>query len=260
MSRPDNFSGLKIILINLERSTDRMAVMKGRLEKLELTYEWLRGIDGIARKNELQKTVNLPQFNRNVGRDLLPGEIGCYHSHLEAWKLLLSEDHHTALVLEDDVVFRDDFLEAISLAIDHRDQWDMLKLNCIRAKVPVAQFNIENYFLNAYLGPFTGMGAYLIQRHVAERLLSHMLPITRPIDHELDRVHTHDFRHYGLEPFPSYVDDGNQSTITGEFFDKVRKYAWYRRGPLYWLRLINLAGKIIYFLRKKRLFRPVFSH
>lgn len=84
-----------------------------------------------------------------------------------------------------------------------------------------------------------------------------MKPITRPIDHELDRVHVHEFRHFGLEPFPSHVDDGDRSTITGEGFSAVNKFAWYKRIPLYLLRISNLIGKIIHFHRNGRLYAAI---
>jgi glycosyl transferase family 25 len=107
--------------------------------------------------------------------------------------------------------------------------------------------------VNAYLGPATGLGAYLITRDLAARLLPAMLPVTRPIDHELDRIHVHDFRHFGLEPFPSHVDDGNDSTITGTGFAEVAKPAWHRRLPMYGLRVRNLLGKLWHLARRGRL-------
>lgn len=159
MNNSINLSGLKIVLINLERSVERRAAMQNRLATLGLKYEWLRAVDGVARQKELASTVNVREFCRNVGRDVLPGEIGCYHSHLEAWKMLLKGKEDTMLVLEDDVIFGVDFLFAVTEALKHRDDWDLLKLNFIRAKQAVTQKKIGIYSLNAYLGPFTGMGA-----------------------------------------------------------------------------------------------------
>ena len=82
-----------------------------------------------------------------------------------------------------------------------------------------------------------------------------MLPITRPIDHELDRTHVHRFRHFGLEPFPSHVDDGGVSTISGTGNAGVRKFAWYGRLPVHGIRLSNRIGKILYMRRTGQL-RP----
>jgi glycosyl transferase family 25 len=87
----------------------------------------------------------------------------------------------------------------------------------------------------------------------AARLLPVMLPVTRPIDHELDRIHVHDFRHFGLEPFPSHVDDGNESTITGVAFSAVKKFPWHRRLPLYALRWRNSFGKLAHLAARGRL-------
>lgn len=98
------------------------------------------------------------------------------------------------------------------------------------------------------------MGAYLISSDTAARLLPTMLPICLPIDLELDRVHRHQLRRLGLEPFPSYVNDENQSTITGQGFSGVKKYPWYRRMPTFKRRLRDLIRKQIYLLQSRQIF------
>lgn len=250
----NSFAGVLVILINLDRSEHRRHQMERRLADIGLPYTRLSAVDGKARWAELSPTVDTHTFECNVGRDVMQGEIGCYHSHLQAWRALVESDSHTLLVLEDDVVFGDDFLEALSAVLSHRDRWDMLNFNKIRAKQPVRQAQIGPYSLNAYLGPLTGMGAYLISRDTAQRLLPGMLPIILPIDLELDRVHRHCIRRYGLEPFPSHVDDENQSTITGQAFSGVKKYPWYRRMPTFWRRLRDLFAKQVFLLRTGQMF------
>lgn len=234
---------LGIWLINLPRSTERRARMQAQLQALGLDYTLYDAVDGRAGWEHLARTVDLPAFRRNVGREVLPGEIGCYQSHLAVWQALINSPNRVALVLEDDVVFHDDFLPALDVALAHADRWDMLKLNMIRAKFPVGQGQAGDYQLNAFVGSFTGMGAYLVTRDCAARLLPDMLPIRRPIDHALDRVDLTGFRHFALQPFPSHVDDGNTSTITGHGFAEVSKLPWYRRLGVYRNRLGALIGK-----------------
>lgn len=248
------YPGLLVTLINLDRSEQRRTQMERRLADIGLAFTRLPAMDGKARWAELLPSVDVDAFQRNVGRDLMQGEIGCYHSHLQAWRSLIDSDCHTLLVLEDDVVFGDDFLQALQQALAHRDYWDMLNFNKIRAKQPVRQAQLGSYSLNAYMGPLTGMGAYLISRDAALRLLPSMLPIILPIDLELDRVHLHRIRRYGLEPFPSHVDDGSQSTITGQSFSGVNKYPWYRRMPTFKRRLRDLFAKFLYLFQTGRLF------
>lgn len=254
-SAPD---GLLVLLINLDRSTKRLEQMQRRLDQIGLSYERLPAVDGTLHWDSLKQTVDIAQFERNVGRDIMPGEIGCYHSHLQAWQRLLASDCQTLLVLEDDVVFGDDFMQALHIALEHRTNWDMLNLNKIRAKQPIRQNLLGPYSLNAYIGPLTGMGAYLIHRNIAKRLLNQMFPIVLPIDLELDRVYKFDLRRYGLEPFPSVVQDENVSTITGVGFTAVKKYPWYRRRHVYIRRLLTLICKLA-FLAQRRLFEKFYK-
>ncbi len=246
--------GLKVVLINLPRSQERREAMQQRLTELGLTYSLFAAVDGRAEQARLFRQVDVPAFQRHVGRDVLPGEIGCYFSHITVWQQFLDSGEAVLLVLEDDVVFSSDFLAALHEALRVRAHWDFLKLNKIRAKQPISQGRVGPYRLNAYLGPATGTGAYLVQRATIQRLLPAMLPATRPIDHELDRIHVHRFRHFGLEPFPSRVDDGSQSTITGSGFSAVKKYAWHARGSLYLLRWRNFWGRLFFLAKSGRLF------
>ena len=244
---------LMVLLINLPRSTERLARMQARLQALGLGYEVLEAVDGRARWDELLPTVDVRRFERHVGRDVLPGEIGCYHSHLLAWQRFLDSDAKVLLVLEDDIVFADDFLQALCVALEGGEHWDMLKLAKIRAKQPVCQGLLGPYRLNAYLGAATGFGAYLIGRATAQKLLPTLLPIRAPIDRELEQVHRHDIRHYGLEPFAAQPRDEGQSTITGQNFSAVKRYPLSRRWTKYAEQLRNLLGRIFYLWRRGRL-------
>lgn len=245
--------GLMVLLINLPRSTDRRARMEQRLAALGLEYELLPAVDGRARWEELKTTVDLQAFQRHAGSDVLPGEIGCYHSHLQAWQRLIASDRDVLLVLEDDMVFHDDFMDALRIALRGRAHWDMLKLAKIRAKQPVCQGLLGPYRLNACIGAFTGFGAYLIQRETAQRLLPQLLPIRAPIDRELEQVHRHDIRHFSLEPFPAHPQDEGQSTITGERFSNVRRYPLSRRWTKYAEQTRNLIGRVVYLAWRGRL-------
>jgi glycosyl transferase, family 25 len=245
---------IPIWLINLPRATERRAKMDAQLAPTGLSYTVFDGVDGKAEEARLLQSVDVRAFERNMGRKILIGGIGCYHSHLGVWRAFLDSGAPVALVLEDDVVLHDDFWTAIDHGLAIIDHWDFLKLNCIRAKLKISQGRIGPYHLNAYAGPATGTGAYLITRETAARLLPAMLPVTRATDHEINRFFIHDFRLFGLEPFPSHLDDGNVSLITGTGFADVRKFKWYRRLPNYGLRLGNYLRRVVYLARKGRLF------
>jgi glycosyl transferase family 25 len=171
-------------------------------------------------------------------------------SHVGVWHDFLASGRKVGLILEDDVVFHNDFLDAIDVALANEHAWDMLKLNRIRAKMPICQGRLERWRLKAYLGPATGTGAYLIHRETVQKILPGMLPITRATDHEINRFFRHDFRLFGLEPFPSHLDDGGQSLITGTGFGDVAKFPKWQRLPHYALRAANYFRRAWYLLKK----------
>jgi len=237
---------LPVWLINLRRAEKRRKTMIRRLDALGLPYEIVEAVDGRAEAEALAHTVDRDAFERNTGGALLPGKIGVYHSHLRLWQRLAGSNAPIALILEDDVVFHDVFLEALDAALSVAPHWDVVRFNAIRAKIPICQGLAGSYRLNAYVGPFTGNGAYLIKRETAKRLSEELLPMTRPLDHELNRFFVHRYRQRGLEPWPSHVDDEGESQITGTAFADVRKHKPARRLPYYRLKATNYVRRALH--------------
>ncbi len=245
-----------IWLINLPRDTARREKMETQLAAMGLDWQLFAAIDGRAHEAELLRHADKNAYARNMGSPILPGKLGVYASHLAVWRAFLETPHKAALILEDDVVFHDDFLTALDTALAHADDWDLVRFNCIRAKMPATQRRLGAYRLNAYVGPFTGNAAYLLHREVAARLLPGLWPQTRALDHELNRFYRHDYRQLGLEPWSSHPDDGGVSTITGTGFAAVKKFKWYRRLPHYGLKLANYFRRAVWLWRNGMLSAP----
>ncbi|TGD42046.1 glycosyltransferase family 25 protein [Pseudotabrizicola sediminis] len=244
-----------IWLINLPRDVARREAMETQLSAMGMTWQLFPAIDGRANEATLRKQADAEAYARNMGSALLPGKLGVYASHLAVWQQFLDGPHKVALVFEDDVVFHDDFLVALDTALAHADLWDLVRFNCIRAKLPVKQAQLGAYRLNAYIGPFTGNAAYLIHRDVAARLLPGLWPQTRALDHELNRFFRHNYRQLGLEPWASHPDDGGVSTITGTGFAGVKKFRWHRRLPHYRLKAANYMRRFWWLLRRGKVYR-----
>ena len=243
---PDNVG---VWLISMARSPHRRTAMDAQLRAIGLDYTWFEGIDGTARFEDLSPLYNAAAYARNTGQPLIPGHVGCYQSHLSVWRDFLASDHDIALIFEDDIVLHDDFLAAVHVGLGLQGDWDMLRFNAIRAKLPVAQRTRGGYTLNAYVGPFTGNGTYLITRALAKRLLAAMPVQCRPLDHELNRFFVYNYRLCGLEPFATHPDDGGDSTITGQGFAKVKKPKWYKRLPYYGQKVSNYGRRGMWLLR-----------
>ncbi|MFN3664318.1 glycosyltransferase family 25 protein, partial [Yoonia sp.] len=115
---------LGIWLINLDRDTDRLAAMQRQLDAMGLDYTRFPAIYGKDRAEELAQRVDAQAYARNMGQEISPGHMGCYASHVAVWDLLAGSPHRVALILEDDVVFHDDFLESLDLALAGAAHWD----------------------------------------------------------------------------------------------------------------------------------------
>lgn len=246
-----------IWLINLPRDTARRAAMEAQLARLGLEFTLFPAVDGRAEEARLRQRADAEAYARNMGAPLLPGKLGVFASHLAVWEAFLNSPHKAALIFEDDVVFHDDFLLALETALANDDLWDLVRFNCIRAKLPVTQARLGRYRLNAYVGPFTGNAAYLVKREVAARIAPGLWPQTRALDHELNRFFKHDYRQLGLEPWSSHPDDGGTSTITGTGFALVKKPHWTRRLPHYRLKAANYFRRAFWLLRKGMLWPRV---
>ena len=98
-------------IINLERKTDRKQAMINKLENQNIhNYEFIDAVDGNDEdiKNEYIK------YKKNGCKFVSVGHFACLKSHVKVLKKILNTDFENVLILEDDVIFRDDFINKIS--------------------------------------------------------------------------------------------------------------------------------------------------
>jgi glycosyl transferase family 25 len=245
-----DFKKIGVWLINLPQNQDRLAKMAQQLDSMGLPWQLFSAVNGREHFDELILQADPEAYAKNMGSPILPGKLGVYASHTRVWKEFIRSDYEFALIFEDDVVFHDNFVEALSAAYQAKNHWDIVRFNCVRAKLPIQQGVVGQWRLNAYMGPFTGNAAYLIRKDLATKLVSQIGPQTRALDHELNRFFHHDYRLLGMEPWPSHTDDGNVSTITGVGFASVKKFKWYKRLPHYRLKAANYFRRFAWLIKK----------
>lgn len=203
-----------IILINLDRSPERLAAMRGQLGELGLTAERLAGTDGAQLDAGTRSRYYCEALNHQVyHKRLTAGEIGCYISHLRAWQLIVERGWQHALVLEDDLLLRPEFPAAVAAVADLPAGWEVVKLNGGRTKpvtrkTPLSPFELVDY----YKAPvFTS--AQAVSRTAAEKLLKTRIPFGRPADVDLQFPWETGVRVQGLEPYPVVARADVPSTI-----------------------------------------------
>jgi glycosyl transferase, family 25 len=175
---------LRVFLINLDRSPDRLAIMRDRAAAIGLAFERLSAINGAALPDWLK-----PQFFDDAGTPFAPlsaGETGAYASHLMAHKRIIDDGLPHALILEDDVRLAPDVMRAASdaIAVAPTD-WDYIHLSPVikRPVYSVAQLTNGRHLVRFLRIPLGATG-YLISRRGAAKMLA---PVrrTRPIDTDI---------------------------------------------------------------------------
>jgi glycosyl transferase family 25 len=162
--------------------------MAGPLDALRLPFTRVPAVDGrlVAAEAKLDRR----RYRRRHGRDVRPGEIGCYLSHVAAMQAFLATDAEHALILEDDATLLPALPDVLARATSRETaaSWDVLKLESRRTGFKLALQQLSpTHSITVNLYRSTGAAAYVVSRHAAEVYLRKLLPIGQPFDHAFDR-------------------------------------------------------------------------
>lgn len=226
---------LNIFVLNLDRAPQRRKIMRDRLAALGLEAEILSAVDG--RKLD---AADLPPGSEP---ELTPGEIGCYLSHVNAWKTIIQRGLSHAIILEDDVILSPKLMDLVGEIIALGLPFDAVRLSAL---FPVRGIPVASLSGTARLvlttKPPSGAQGYLVSQNGAKRLLSKLAVPKLPIDVAFDR-----YWRYGLcMPllFPTVVeeDKGLESTIVNRIRDTHRETVAQRISHLAEKRIRKLAA------------------
>jgi len=189
-----------IKVINLKRRPDRKNNMIEKLQNVSINendYEIIEAVDG----KELQPTLYLKNFFNIEG--YRKGVIGCALSHIHLWERLVNDDKNDYyVILEDDVIFVDNFKEKLERSIE------LFLQNKIEYTL-IGAFQIENQNLNKdniqlvnnnnYAWSTTC--GYIISKSGSKKLLESIKNngIKAPIDHSC--IYTRCFDVYFLNEY-----------------------------------------------------------
>lgn len=219
---------LDCILINLDRSPERLAQMRERLDRFDLSFRRIAAVDG-KQVSFTEREINASEYERCHGKYVTPTEVACYISHYHALQAFLEGDKEYALILEDDMEFNDDFPLVLEALLQCPEEWDMVKLNGLNnwAGPVIKKRLFKDYRLVLNLLHQAKAGAYLVNRRAATNYIKGLLPMIVPYDHEFLKFWKYDIRLYTVLPFPTW-ESGVTSTINYAMVNKNRK-SWYNR-------------------------------
>lgn len=229
----------KIYVINLNRSTARLAKIAERLDQAQLSFERIAAVDG---KEIIEpKEIGYDQIKNRLhyGRRLTNGEIGCYASHIKALKAFLEENEEYCLILEDDAIFPSRIKYDINTILNNITSKKSNHFYTINL-CNTSEYNKYGHEIvaehlrvqKALVFPTLATGL-LWSRIGAERFLEHASTITMPFDHALRDWLTRNSRGYSLdeaiilsENLESEIGAGvrrsEQSIANGLLYDFIR--------------------------------------
>jgi len=184
----------RIFYINLKRRNDRNdniinQINKYNLQSITERVEAVDGtqidIDNISENIITQKGKIMAQNkNKRFGITLTNGGIGCALSHLSIWlKIKNDKSINSALILEDDMTFADDFINKLKFYENKiNNDYDLFFLGYHPSSKKSLTHQINNFFVKSKR--VYGLFGYIVTKKGAEKLVN-LFPITYQIDSEI---------------------------------------------------------------------------
>ena len=220
---------MRRLVINLERSVDRLALMDEQFKAMGVSFERVEAVN--AKGNP-----DLPSGGK--WKNLRRNEIGCFLSHYKCWKLIAEGDDDCGAVFEDDVIFSDLARHALSDDFEWPHEWQVLKLETYEVAVRMRRRIVAHFGKGCdvveLLSTHIGGAAYIISKQAAIDLveLFERSAIVEQVDNFIFADHSEFFRtHKVLQTVPALAiqqnflveeDDVMQSTIGYGFAMKRR--------------------------------------
>ncbi|MBB3320271.1 MULTISPECIES: glycosyltransferase family 25 protein [unclassified Rhizobium] len=176
-------------VINMDGSSDRWAEVSSQATLAGIQIDRVPGVDGRSIPVVERSGFNEKKFLRRNGRQMLPGEYGCYRAHMRALQAFLSSDYENAIIMEDDVELRQDFTQRAAAILQAVPSAEVVKLLNHRSKwcrtVAVSEYGDE--IGRCLHGPQGSAACYLVTREGARKLLRSANDIEFPYDMTLER-------------------------------------------------------------------------
>jgi glycosyl transferase family 25 len=242
---------MNYFLINLDRHENRRAHMDAQMAAAGIEAERIAAVDGTKMPIWLQSQFLLS--DGSINSSLMPGEVGCYASHLLVCRRIVEQGLKHAVILEDDVTLPADlngFAEALVRALP--EGWDIVRLS---SKSPHASLGVADLPMGRSLVRYNRhplvTGATLVSHSGAVKMLRLRCRV-RPIDVEYRYPWLIGLNVYGVEPaIVAQPPRAFVSTIIGEadYTDTWREGGAIRLrerlgGLSYRMRTIGIAGWI----------------
>ncbi|GAA3904851.1 hypothetical protein GCM10022228_13780 [Halomonas cibimaris] len=180
---------MKVVVISRVSDVDRRANISSLLEGCPYEWQFLDAYEASSIPEWFEALYDEKKSRRYRSYALMPGEKGCFSSHVGAW-LKCAESGKPIVVLEDDCELRPDFFIKIKKIKDSAFDYVKLEKRSDGHKLD------DNFMLNKKNR--SGTVGYYLSPVGAVKFLAALKVIYMPIDHYIGMVWKHGVAPVGL--------------------------------------------------------------
>jgi glycosyl transferase family 25 len=196
------------LVINLDRDSARLEGVMASCAAVGITAERLAAVTPETLPDRMW-----PWFHTSDGSArgaLMPGEIGCYASHLMAMEAAVARGR-PLLVLEDDAILTPVMARLGNIMQAAPPDWGMLRLSCRTKQTCLRVGRGDGFDLVTYWRMANSSVGYVITPEGARQFLAAFPVRTRPVDEDMRRPWLHGVPSYGVVPEPVLHNDVSSS-------------------------------------------------
>jgi len=188
---------ITIIYINLDKSLDRKKHMINQASKHDLKITRFPAVYGKTVSKDIISKIPVENLNL-LAYYTQPGHLGCYLSHCNLYKYIVKNKIANSLILEDDIVFVDNFKTKLKNTTKQLPKdWDILLLgksflnNRLNTEYSKDLLVVKDDFYGTY--------GYLINYNTAKKLIKDLCNysyMVRSIDEKLWELFSKNYKIY----------------------------------------------------------------
>jgi len=192
VNKSENKDSYKIFYINLamdvKKNEDTLHMLQRDFNGIP--YKRVEAIYGKDLSSEyISNIVDIDLYKKHTAYEIKKGTVGCYLSHLKAWKEFSDSDSKFAIILEDDTRIKEPYLKDISKILSQialeKDKWDILSISHKKkSNITMDYFfiNDKKFLFQAYFQTLHNAGMYIINRSVVSKMINNAIPMELPLD------------------------------------------------------------------------------
>lgn len=177
---------MKIYLINLDRSPERLARMTEIFSDLGLEFTRLPAVDG-ACLTQVELDAIAPTRTSGPVK-LTVGDVGCFLSHIECWRLIAEGENECAAIFEDDLHFSNSFADFMSDTSWLPGKFDVIKIETSFETVGVlrrVELSALGHSLFSLETKHNGTGGYIFSKDFARRMIERCKVVETTVDYAI---------------------------------------------------------------------------